>query len=82
MGAWRWTTSTGGADGLGMIEIAEVSGDPMANNPWKYSVMCLMTVAAFFKYVKSNLDAGRPDSSTLMFVKLVANFEMFRWAES
>ena len=67
---------------MGIIEIAEVSVDPMANNYWKYSVVCLMTVAAFFKYVRSNSDAGRPDSSTLMLLKLVANFEMFRWAES
>ena len=65
-----------------MIEIVEVSGVPMGNSPWKYSVMCLMTVAAFFKYVKSNLDAGRPYSGTFMFLKLAANFEIFRWAES
>lgn len=32
----------------------------------------------FFKCVISNLEAGRPDSSMLMFLKLVANFNMFR----
>ena len=61
-----------------MMETTDVSGTPMAKRPWKYSVMGLMTVAAFFKCVTSNLEAGRPDSSMLMFLKLVVNFEMFR----
>ena len=75
-------TTVVGTSGRGMIEMGNVSGTPMANRPWKCSVIFLMTVAALFKCVRSNLDAERPDSSTLMLLKSVANFKMFRWAES
>ena len=61
-----------------MMEIGDTSRTPMAKRPCKCSIMCLMTVAAFFKYVRSNSDAGRPDSRMLMFLKLVANLERFR----
>ena len=70
-----------GTGGRRLIEMANMSVTPMAIRSWKMSGMGSVTVAAFFKYVRSNSDAGRPDSSTLMFLKLVANFKISRWAE-
>ena len=80
-GGRRWTTEVAGAGGLGMIEMVELSGTPMANSLWKKSVVCLMSMDVFFKYVRSNLDAGHPDPSSMMILELAANFKLFRWVE-
>ena len=57
-------------------------GDPNGKEPLKILCHVLDDGGRFFKCVRSNSEAGRPGSRTLMFLKLAGNLERFMWAKS